>query len=197
MAATKRKFAATLGLLINSSSTVDSSVASTSPSTGAFVVTGGVGIGGSLNVNNKTRFNDEVYINSLSNNALYITGSGSVAYTWTVGTTLTSGRYNLSSDLCLVPIGGSQSAIQTYWGMQLVGNNQLVPTSYSPSAVGVKDAFGVLIPNQQAASVGLAVIAHASQTGDLQIWTTPSGLATTTYLAVKSNGQLYSYASIA
>lgn len=170
---------------------------STSSTTGALVVTGGVGIGGSLHVNNKVRLADEVTLTSISSNALSILGSGSVSYTWTVGTTLTSSRYNLGLDLCLVPIGGSQSAIQTYWGMQLVGNNQNAANTYSPTAVGARDAFGVLIPNQQAASVGLAVIAHASQTGDLQIWTTPSGLATTTYLAVKSNGQLYSYVSIA
>ena len=50
MPATKRKFAAPLGLLINSSSTVDSSVASTSPSTGAFVISGGAGIGDTVNV---------------------------------------------------------------------------------------------------------------------------------------------------
>ena len=176
---------------------VTAATGSSNTTTGAFVVTGGVGIGGSLNVNNKTRFNDEVYINSISNNALYITGSGSVAYTWSVGTTLSSNRFNLGQDLCLVPVGGSQSVLQSFWGLQLAGNTQLNATSYTASAVGANNAFGVLIPNQQAASVGLAVIAHASQTGDLQIWTTPSGLATTTYLAVKSNGQLYSYASIA
>ena len=50
MPATKRKFAAPPGLLINSSTTVDSSVASTTPSTGAFVISGGVGIGDTLNV---------------------------------------------------------------------------------------------------------------------------------------------------
>ena len=176
---------------------VTAATGSSNTTTGAFVVTGGVGIGGSLNVNNKTRFNDEVYINSISNNALFITGSGSVAYTWSVGTTLSSNRFNLGQDLCLVPVGGNQSVLQSFWGLQLAGNTQLNATSYTASAVGANNAFGVLIPNQQAASVGLAVIAHASQTGDLQIWTTPSGLATTTYLAVKSNGQLYSYASIA
>jgi hypothetical protein len=184
-------------LLSVSGLAVTSGAGSSNATTGALVVTGGVGIGGSLNVTNKARFAEEVKLTSLSSNALSIDGSGSVAYTWTVGTTLTSGRYNLSSDLCLVPVGGSQSVLQTFWGLQLVGNNQLTPTNYSPTVIGVRDAFGVLIPNQQAASVGLAVIGHASQTGDLQIWTTPSGLATTTLLSVRSNGQLYSYVSIA
>lgn len=184
-------------ILSTSGLAVTSSTASSTTSSGALVVTGGVGIGGSFNVGNKAKFADEVTITSISSNALSILGSGSVSYAWSVGTTLSSSRYNLGSDLCLVPVGGSQSAIQSYWGLQLVGNNQQTPSSFSPSTIGVRDSFGVLIPNQQAASVGLAVIAHASQTADLQIWTTPSGLANTTYLAVKSNGQLYSYASIA
>ena len=184
-------------LLSVSGLAITAGTGSSNATTGALVVTGGVGIGGSLNVTNKARFAEEVKLTSISSNALSIDGSGSVAYTWTVGTTLSSSRYNLGSDLCLVPVGGSQSALQTYWGLQLVGNNQTTPNAYSPTAVGARDAFGVLIPNQQAASVGLAVIGHASQTGDLQIWTTPSGLATTTLLSVRSNGQLYSYASIA
>ncbi len=184
-------------LLSVSGLAVTSGAGSSNATTGALVVTGGVGIGGSLNVTNKARFAEEVKLTSLSSNALSLDGSGSVAYTWTVGTTLTSSRYNLGSDLCLVPVGGSQSALQTFWGLQLVGNNQLTPTSYSPTAIGARDAIGVLVPNQQAASVAFGVIGHASQTGDLQIWTTPSGLATTTLLSVRSNGQLYSYVSIA
>ena len=44
MAATKRKFAAPLGLLINSSSTVDSSLATKKTTTGTLVVLGGVGL---------------------------------------------------------------------------------------------------------------------------------------------------------
>ena len=176
---------------------VTAATGSSNTTTGAFVVTGGVGIGGSLNVNNKTRFNDEVYINTNTNNSFYSAGHGGLAGNWTVGGNLQSGKYFLGLDLGLHPVGGNQSVVQTVWGMQLVGNSGVLPANYTASAVGANNAFGVLIPNQQAASVGLAVIAHASQTGDLQIWTTPSGLATTTYLAVKSNGQLYSYASIA
>ena len=184
-------------LLSVSGLAVTSGAGSSNTTTGALVITGGVGIGGSLNVNNKTRFNNEVYINTLSDNALYVGGHGSVAYTWTVGGNLTSSKYFLGLDLGLHPVGGNQSVIQTFHGMQLVGNSLSTPAGFTASAVGSANAFGVLIPNQQAASVGLAVIGHASQTGDLQIWTTPSGLATTTHLSVRSNGQLYSYVSIA
>ena len=184
-------------LLSVSGLAVTSGAGSSNATTGALVVTGGVGIGGSLNVNNKTRLNGDVYISSNSNDSFYSAGHGGVAGNWTVGVNLQSGKYFLGLDLGLHPVGGNQSVVQTVWGMQLVGNSGVLPANYTASAVGANNAFGVLIPNQQAASVGLAVIGHASQTGDLQIWTTPSGLATTTLLSVRSNGQLYSYVSIA
>ena len=175
---------------------ITSSTGSSNTTTGALIVTGGVGIGGSLNVGNKTRFNDEVYINSFSSNALTVGGSGSVSYTWSVGTTLTANRFNLGSDLSLSPVGGSQSVVQSYWGLQLTGNTLVTPNSFSPTSYGARDAIGVLVPNQQAGRVAFGIIAHASQTADLQIWTSSTASTSSPYLAVKADGQIYSYANI-
>ena len=172
---------------------VTSTTGSSTTTTGALIVSGGVGIGGSFNVGNKTRFNDEVYINTLSNNALYSTGSGGVAYNWAVGGNLSSSKYFLGSDLGLHPVGGNQSVVQTFWGMQLVGNSLTVPSSYTPSSVGTRDAIGVLVPNQQGSKVAFGIIANASQTADLQIWTSSTASTSSPYLAVKADGQIYSY----
>ena len=172
---------------------VTSTTGSSNTTTGALVVTGGVGIGGSFNVGNKSRFNDEVYINSLSNNALYSSGSGGVAYNWAVGGNLSSNKYFLGLDLGLHPVGGNQSVVQTFWGMQLVGNSGVVPSGYTASSVGTRDAIGVLVPNQQGSKVAFGIIANASQTADLQIWTSSTASTSSPYLAVKADGQIYSY----
>ena len=75
MPATKRKFAAPVGLLINSVSTVDSSIASTSPSSGAFVITGGAGIGQSVSVGGRLQMfngaNYTAFVSSASGNTVY------------------------------------------------------------------------------------------------------------------------------
>ena len=75
MPATKRKFAAPVGLLINSVSTVDSSIASTSPSSGAFVITGGAGIGQSVSIGGRLQmFNSSNYtafVSSATGNTVY------------------------------------------------------------------------------------------------------------------------------
>ncbi len=77
--------------------------------------------------------------------------------------------YILGSDISLLPVTNSQSAITAYWGIQLVGNFQS-SIDYSPSVIGTRDDFSVIIPNQQADKIGLIVKGATSQTGNLQEW---------------------------
>jgi hypothetical protein len=94
-------------------------------------------------------------------NPASITGNVSVT-----GTLSSTAKYILGSDLSLIPISGNQSAITTWWGMQLVGNKQST-VDYTPSAIGNNSDFSVIIPNQQAAKIGLIVRGQTSQTGNL------------------------------
>ena len=84
---------------------------------------------------------------------------------------LTSGQFVLGTgpDLSLEPIVGGQSAVTTWWGMQLCGNRQSSP-DYTPVTYGTAGQFGVVIPSQQTGVTSVAVIRKASQTGDLQDW---------------------------
>ena len=94
-------------------------------------------------------------------NPASITGNVSVT-----GNLSSTAKYILGSDLSLIPISGNQSAITTWWGMQLVGNKQST-VDYTPSAIGNNSDFSVIIPNQQAAKIGLIVRGQTSQTGNL------------------------------
>ena len=172
---------------------ITSSTGSSNTTTGALIVTGGVGIGGSFNVGNKSRFNDDVYISSNSSNSLYSAGHGGLAGNWTVGGTLQSGKHLLGSDLGLYPVGGNQSVIQAVWGLQLIGNSGVLPANFTPTSYGSAGAISVLVPNQQANRVAFGIIANASQTADLQIWTSSTASTSSPYLAVKADGQIYSY----
>jgi hypothetical protein len=74
--------------------------------------------------------------------------------------------YILGSDMSLLPIIGNQSAITAYWGLQLVGNRQ-ANVDYTPTATGGNNIASVLIPNQQAAAIGLLIRGQTSQSGNL------------------------------
>ena len=90
----------------------------------------------------------------------------------------TSG-YILGSDLSLLPVIGNQSALSTYWGVQLIGNKQ-GNVDYTPSTYGSNNSFSVIIPNQQAGAIGLLVAAQTGQTANLlQINSAPTGTAPT------------------
>jgi hypothetical protein len=93
---------------------------------------------------------------------LTVQGTGTSVFTGV----LQSSQYLLGSDLSLIPISGSQSAISSWWGLQLVGNKES-SVSYTPTTIGTNSAYGVLIPNQQAGSVAVLVQGAASQSGDL------------------------------
>ena len=110
------------------------------------------------------------------------TGNISVSGTGTFGSTLTvsgagtsqftgalqSGSYLLGTgpDLSLEPIAGGQSALTSWWGLQLVGNKQST-VAYTPVNLGAAGAYGVLIPVQQAASIGLLLHGASGQSQDL------------------------------
>ena len=88
------------------------------------------------------------------------------------GTTISGGSFVLGSgpDLSLLPIQNNQTAITSWWTLQLVGNKQS-SVNYTPVNVGAKNVSSVIVPNQQAGSVGLIVQNIASQTADSQQWT--------------------------
>lgn len=70
--------------------------------------------------------------------------------------TIKSSRYLLDLDLSLIPIANNQSALTSWWGLQLIGNRQ-ANVDYTPISYGLQDDYGVLIPNQQATKVALMV----------------------------------------
>ena len=94
-------------------------------------------------------------------NPASITGNVSVT-----GTLSSTAKYILGSDLSLIPIAGNQSVLTSWWGLQIVGNKQST-VDYTPSAIGNNSDFSVIIPNQQAAKIGLIVRGQTSQTGNL------------------------------
>lgn len=94
-------------------------------------------------------------------NPASITGNVSVT-----GNLSSTAKYILGSDLSLTPIVGNQSVLTSWWGLQIVGNKQST-VDYTPSAIGNNSDFSVIIPNQQAAKIGLIVRGQTSQTGNL------------------------------
>lgn len=69
-------------------------------------------------------------------------------------------------DMSLTPVVDGQSVLTSWWGLQVIGNRQS-NVEYVPSNIGIRDDFSVIIPNQQAAKVGLIVQGQSAQTGDL------------------------------
>jgi hypothetical protein len=85
----------------------------------------------------------------------------------TVNSTLKSIRYELGADLALIPLGGSQTTIHSFWGLQLVGNTQIVSNNAVGVQQGLNDDASVIIPNQNALKIGLIIKGKAGQTGRL------------------------------
>lgn len=83
--------------------------------------------------------------------------------------TISSSKYILGADLSLIPVIGGQSTLNSWWGLQLVGNRQS-NVDYIPTNVGAIDSFSVLIPNQKSNKIGLIVQGAVGQTGLLQTW---------------------------
>jgi hypothetical protein len=71
-----------------------------------------------------------------------------------------------SPDLSLLSVVGGQSVMSAWWGLQLVGNRQAT-VEYTPANIGGSGDFSVIIPNQQAGSIGLIVRGQTAQTANL------------------------------
>lgn len=109
-------------------------------------------------------------------------GTGSTVQSWvdltsnqtiggnkTLTGNLTSAKYFIGNDVSILPSVGNQSAINCWWGMQLIGNRQST-LDYTINNIGSPDDFSVIIPNQQPSKIGLIVRGAASQTGNIQEW---------------------------
>lgn len=162
----------------------------TSPQTASFNVTGSGTVGGTFTANGNVLFKPgtnsatafQVQPSSSTTPVLDVDtinsrvgiGNAAPAYTLDVTGSLRSSKYLLGADLSLIPISGSQSAVTSWWGLQLVGNKQS-NVDYAPATYGTAGGAGVIIPNQQAASTALLVLGAASQTGDLLTLANSSG----------------------
>ena len=91
-----------------------------------------------------------------------------------VGKLRSSTGYILGADASVIAVTGGQSAVSTWWGLQLVGNKQSA-VDYTVANYGGAGDFSVIIPNQQAASIGLVVRGQTAQTGDLEQWQNQAG----------------------
>jgi len=102
-----------------------------------------------------------------------------------INDTLSSAKYLLGSDLSLIPVVGGQSAISTWWGMQLVGNQQ-VDINYTPANIGGAGDYGIIIPTQTP-TISSAVMNRASvgQTADFNQWQDSSGVVLS---EIRANG---------
>lgn len=96
-----------------------------------------------------------------------------------------STQFIMGSDVAVTPVASGQSAVTVYWGLQLKGNYQNSVVA-APSNIGNKDDASVIIPNQQAAKVGLIIYGQTSQTGNLQEWRAVGGTSALT--AIDSSG---------
>ncbi len=123
----------------------------------------------------------DLYLRTNSSNVLQVASTGEVRILGVNGY-IYSERYVMGGqagiggpDLSCIPVVGGQSVITTWWGMQLVGNKQST-VEYTPSNYGGAGDFSVIIPNQQAAAIGLVIQGQTGQTGDLVRWRNSSSV---------------------
>jgi hypothetical protein len=172
MPATKRKFAAPVGLLINSVSTVDSSIASTSPSTGAFVITGGAGIGQSVSVGGRLQMfngaNYTAFVSSASGNTVYTLPATSPA---TGSSVLQSTSAGLMSWVPMTATGGGSGATSANVNIVAAGASNLVhsilftPVASSSGSAISSDSTISFNPSTEILNVsGLAITSGTAST---------------------------------
>lgn len=174
MPATKRKFAAPVGLLINSVSTVDSSIASTSPSSGAFVITGGAGIGQSVSVGGRLQM-----FNSSNYTAFVSSASGNTVYTLPATSPATGSSVLQSTSagvMSWVPMVASASSGTTSANVNIVaaGASNLVhsilftPVASSSGSAISSDSTITFNPSTEILNVsGLAITAGTASTNNV------------------------------
>lgn len=99
---------------INASGTItfSSSTASTSTTTGALIVTGGVGIGGSINVGGVSKFTSSATSTNTSTGAIVITGGLGVGGSINAGTAVSAPLFSSPSAVVLRPGTDTISGIQ-------------------------------------------------------------------------------------
>jgi hypothetical protein len=172
MPATKRKFAAPVGLLINSVSTVDSSIASTSPSTGAFVITGGAGIGQSVSVGGRLQMfngaNYTAFVSSASGNTVYTLPATSPA---TGSSVLQSTSAGLMSWVPMTATGGGSGTTSANVNIVAAGSSNLVhsilftPVASSSGSAISSDSTISFNPSTEILNVsGLAITSGTAST---------------------------------
>jgi len=99
---------------INASGTItfSSSTASTSTTSGALIVTGGVGIGGSINVGGVSKFTSSATSTNTTTGAIVITGGLGVGGSINAGTAVSAPLFSSSSAIVLRPGTDTTSGIQ-------------------------------------------------------------------------------------
>jgi hypothetical protein len=92
--------------------TLSSSTASTSTTTGALIVTGGVGVGGSINVGGVSKFTSSTASTNSSTGAVIITGGLGVGGSVHAGTAVSAPLFSSSAAVVIRPGTDTISAIQ-------------------------------------------------------------------------------------
>lgn len=172
MPATKRKFAAPVGILINSVSTVESSVASTGINSGSFVISGGLGVGSTSNFgrninlwNSASTFYTGIKAGNSTVNTIYTLP---INYPGTGTSVLQS---DTSGTLTWVPMtasGGGSGTTSANINIVSAGTNASHPVLFTPSSSSSGSAVSsnstlVYNPSTDILSVaGLAVTAATS-----------------------------------
>jgi hypothetical protein len=133
-------------------------------------------------------------VSDLTSSAVLLTTDQTIAGNKTfsnpvvVNNSLQSSKYLLGTDLSLLPVVGGQSAISTWWGMQLVGNQQ-TDINYTPANIGGPGDYGIIIPTPTPPGGGTlsAVMQRGSvgQTADFNQWQDSTG---TVLSKIRPNG---------
>jgi hypothetical protein len=95
-------------------------------------------------------------------------------------------KFLVGLDLSLIPVSNGQTAITSWWGLQLSGNRQS-SVDYIPENIGGAGVAHVVVPLSKPASVGMLIRGAAGQTANLQEWQNSAG---TVRARVDANGNL-------
>lgn len=129
--------------------------------------------GGSGTVNSGTANQVGYYASTgtaISGNANFVSdSSGNVSAAGTIAATgalSTAARFNLGNDVSIAPVVGGQSYFGAYWGIQLMGNQQTIPSGVTPANIGSVGDYNVIVgPSPTTTSISLAIREVSSQSG--------------------------------